>query len=87
MIVLLQSLVLTNDDDRFDYVAKSAPDMPEPNRVRRHFELDYTGMPTIVASKSRVRLVAGSLEWEPQPWPNGETAESFQAKLSKRDLQ
>lgn len=87
MIVLLQSLVLTNDDDRFDFVVKSAPYMPEANRVRRHFELDYTGLPMIIASMSRVRMVAGSLEWEPQPWPNGETAESFQAKLSKRDLQ
>jgi len=85
MIVLAQSLILVGDDDRFDYVAKTAPHKPEGNAAQRHFELDAGGA-MIVASKSSVRMVDGHLEWKPEPWPDGMTAESFEALQRERGL-
>ena len=85
MIVLVQSVVLDDDSDRFDYVVEEPTYMPEANPVQRHFEIDAGGI-VVVASKSAVRLVAGQLEWSAEPWPDGMTAQSFEASQRERGL-
>lgn len=78
---LCQTLVLADSDsDRFDFVVKEAPYAVEWNRVHRHGVLQYSGLPAIAATRSRVRLADERLEWTPEPWPDGETADSFQVR-------
>jgi hypothetical protein len=70
MTALMHALILDSDDDRFDVLVDQAPHTPEWNSALRHAELDYNGLPVIVADRSRVRMTAaGTFEWGPEPWP------------------
>lgn len=86
MIAVLQVRLLPDVGDRFAFVVDEAPYTPVRNRVGRHIELDYPGLPVIVATRARVRMTkASAFEWVAEPWPGGVTAEDIARRERERE--
>ena len=77
---LFQSHVLSNDDDRFDFVVRESSFTVCRNDSGRQIELDGNGLPSITARYSKVRLVDATLEFVPKPWPEGKGPEDYKLK-------
>lgn len=81
LATLAQALVFDGDDAaRFNYAVKESPYLPEWNRAQRHAELEVPGLPVVVATRAKVRMVGDQIEWASQPWPDGMTAEDFRGR-------